>query len=129
MSSADAFSPHHPHEPEMLPILDDEGRCLVCCLTEKARGDGFDQGLSAARREPQWLLSGDLEWLEYAIADYVWRWGQHLPGVHRDHSAGVPVAVANMAMTVIRKNVQRIETAMTLDRPHTDSDAHPEDAS
>ena len=55
-----------------------------------------------------WLLRGDLDSIEAAIAWYIQTWGQHLPGVHPEHTAGVPVATANMAMTVIRKNVRRI---------------------
>lgn len=101
--------PRHSHEPEIRPILDDEGRCLVCVALLAAQRDGFDAGMASVEREPLWLLTGDLEWLEFAIADYVWKWGQHLPGVHPEHTAGTPVAVANMAMSVIRKNVRRIE--------------------
>lgn len=51
------------------------------------------------------VLQGDLEGLEFAIANYIARWGQHLDGVHPGSLAGTPVAVANMAMTVIRKNI------------------------
>lgn len=51
------------------------------------------------------VLIGDLDGLEYAIADYIVRWGQHLDGVNGDTIAGLPCAVANMAMTVIRKNI------------------------
>lgn len=51
------------------------------------------------------ILQGDLNALEYAIADYIVRWGQHLPGVHADTIAGTPCSVANLAMTVIRKNL------------------------
>ena len=53
----------------------------------------------------RYVLAGDLEWLEYAIADYISKWGGHLPGVERHGLAGTPVAAANMAMTVIRKNI------------------------
>jgi hypothetical protein len=55
--------------------------------------------------EQRHIIRGDLGWLEYAIADYIVRWGQHLPGVHPDTTAGTPCAVANMAMTVIRKSI------------------------
>lgn len=51
------------------------------------------------------VLVGDLNVLEYAIADYIVRWGQHLDGVDGESIAGTPCAVANMAMTVIRKNL------------------------
>lgn len=53
-----------------------------------------------------WLLRGDLDSIESAIAWYIQTWGQHLPGVAEDHTAGVPTATANMAMSVIRKNVK-----------------------
>ncbi len=34
MSSTEAtFDPRHPHEPEIPPTLDAEGRCLVCGLS------------------------------------------------------------------------------------------------
>ena len=56
------------------------------------------------------VLAGDLDWLEYAIADYVAKWGEHLTGQPYQgefgtNIAGIPCAVANMAMTVIRKNI------------------------
>lgn len=56
------------------------------------------------------VVEGDLNWLEYAIADYVAQWGtnftgQPYMGKFGPNIAGLPVAVANMAMTVIRKNV------------------------
>lgn len=57
--------------------------------------------MSAQRRH---VLAGDLDALEFAIADYIVRWGQHLDGVG-DSITGLPCAVANMAMTVIRKNI------------------------
>lgn len=60
-----------------------------------------------------WTLRGDLDGIEYAIADYIWRSGQHLDGVNPDSIAGVPVATANMAMTVIRKNVTRVGSGQT----------------
>lgn len=68
---------------------------------------------------PEHILVGDLGWLEFAIADYIVRWGQHLPGVHPDTIAGTPTAVANMAMTVIRKNLRRAGSAPA-DRPTVD---------
>jgi N-methylhydantoinase A/oxoprolinase/acetone carboxylase beta subunit len=57
------------------------------------------------------VLVGDLEYLEYAIADYVARLGEHWTGKpymgkFGPNIAGLPVAVANMAMTVIRKNLE-----------------------
>lgn len=60
--------------------------------------------------EQRHVLVGDLDWLEYAIADYVAKWGEHLTGVPYQgefgtNLAGMPTAVANMAMTVIRKNL------------------------
>ena len=52
------------------------------------------------------VLHGDLDWLEYAIADYIAKWGEHLTGRPYDGNiAGIPCATANMAMTVIRKNI------------------------
>jgi hypothetical protein len=56
------------------------------------------------------VLVGDLDALEYAIADYVAKWGEHLTGrpyldEFGPNIAGLPCAVANMAMTVIRKNL------------------------
>lgn len=51
------------------------------------------------------ILQGNLDTLEYAIADYIQRWGAHLDGVTPGSIAGTPCAVANMAMTVIRKNI------------------------
>lgn len=56
------------------------------------------------------VLCGDLEALEYAIADYVAKWGQHFTnkpymGEGGPNIAGMPTAVANMAMTVIRRNL------------------------
>lgn len=61
--------------------------------------------------EDRHILEGDLNHLEYAIADYVARWGEHFTGrPYIDEFggpaiAGLPVAVANMAMTVIRKSL------------------------
>ena len=62
----------------------------------------------------QWMLTGDLDWLEYAMADYMAKWGEHFTGVPYEgefgvNLAGIPTAFANMAMTVIRKNVQPVE--------------------
>lgn len=52
------------------------------------------------------VLQGDLDWLEYAIADYIAKWGEHLTGRPYDGNiAGIPCATANMAMSVIRKNI------------------------
>lgn len=65
----------------------------------------------ATVQERRHILTGDLEWLEYAIADYVAKWGEHLTGrPYRDefggpNIAGLPCSVANMAMTVIRKSL------------------------
>lgn len=30
MSSTDFFNPRHPHEPDVAPVFDAEGRCLIC---------------------------------------------------------------------------------------------------
>jgi hypothetical protein len=103
----DTLDPHHPHEPEIEPVYDDEGRCLVCKAIVAARDEGFESGFRRCEQVPTWHLTGDLEWLEFAISDYIVRWGQHLPGV--EDYAGIPTAVANMAMTVIRKNIRRVE--------------------
>ena len=52
------------------------------------------------------VLLGDLDTLEFAIADYIARWGEQWTGRRYDGNiAGLPCAVANMAMTVIRKNL------------------------
>lgn len=62
-------------------------------------------------QERRHILVGDLEALEYAIADYVAKWGEHLTGqpyldeFGGPNIAGIPCSVANMAMTVIRKNL------------------------
>lgn len=51
----------------------------------------------------------DFDLFEYAVADYVAKWGEHLTGKpYQDpkfgpNIAGIPVAVANMAGTVLRK--------------------------
>lgn len=60
--------------------------------------------------ERRHILCGDLDALEFAIADYVAKWGQHITGQpyqgeYGTNIAGIPYAVANMAMTVIRKNL------------------------
>lgn len=60
--------------------------------------------------QPRHVLAGDLNWLEYAIADYVAKWGEHFTGrpymgEFGVNVAGIPTGVANMAMTVIRKNI------------------------
>jgi len=60
--------------------------------------------------ERRHILVGDLGGLEYAIADYVAKWGEHFTGVpylgeFGPNLAGIPTGVANMAMTVIRKNL------------------------
>lgn len=109
-ASANGSSTRHPHEPEVLPTLDDEGRCLVCLALYRAESEGFDAGWARATASPKWLLTGDLDTLEGMIADYVWNYGQHLPGVRPEGIAGTPVAVANMAMSVIRKNISRVGT-------------------
>lgn len=59
----------------------------------------------------RWVLVGDLDWIEYAIADYIAMWGEHLTGQpyigeFGPNIAGIPTAAANMAMTVIRKNIE-----------------------
>jgi hypothetical protein len=106
------FDPHHPHEPEVLPTFDDEGRCLVCHALEVAKEEGWEQGVAQVRAQPLWLLTGDLEWLEYATADYIAKWGTQWTGRPYDgNTAGLACAVANMAMTVIRKNIRRVGTA------------------
>lgn len=56
------------------------------------------------------VLVGDLDALEYAIADYIAKWGEHLTGrpyqgEFGTNIAGIPCAAANMAMSVIRKNL------------------------
>lgn len=56
------------------------------------------------------VLTGDLEGLEFAIADYVAKWGQNWTGKpyigeFGPNLGGMPTAVANMAMTVIRKSI------------------------
>lgn len=106
----DEVNPLHPHEPEVPPTFDDEGRCLVCRALVLAEGDGFRAGFSRAQSQPWWLLMGDLDILEGMIAGYIWQYGQHLPGVNGDCIAGTPVAAANMAMSVIRKNLRRVGT-------------------
>jgi hypothetical protein len=106
---ADGVSTRHPHEPDVPPTLDGEGRCLVCLALVRAEGEGFNVGYTRASSAPLWLLAGDLDTLEAVIADYVWNYGQHLPGVNPDGIAGTPVAVANMAMSVIRKNIRRVD--------------------
>jgi hypothetical protein len=111
------YNPIHPHEFDhgIPPIIMEDGHCAVCRALVRAEERGVEKGIATADRTPLWLLEGDLEWLEYAISDYIWRWGQHLPGVHPTSWAGTPTAVANMAMTVIRKSIRRIEP-----RPHID---------
>jgi hypothetical protein len=116
----DGFDPRHPHEPEVPPAFDDEGRCLVCKGLVEAGHEGFANGVRRALLDPLWLLRGDLDALESAMAHYMWEWGQHLPGVHEDTSAGAPTAFANMAMSVIRRNVQRIDPP----RDSDDQEAH-----
>lgn len=59
----------------------------------------------------RWELIGDLEWLEYAIADYIAKYGEHFTGQlyigeFGPNIAGIPCAAANMAMSVIRKNIK-----------------------
>lgn len=42
MTTENTFDPRHSHEPEIPPALDDEGRCLVCCILverDEARAD------------------------------------------------------------------------------------------
>jgi hypothetical protein len=56
------------------------------------------------------LTQDDLGWLELAIADYIAKWGEHWTGVpymgeFGPSLAGLPTAMANMAMTVIRKRL------------------------
>ena len=34
--SDDGYDPRHPHEPEIPPVVDDKGRCLVCGLIVRA---------------------------------------------------------------------------------------------
>lgn len=64
--------------------------------------DRMDDLLRADRH----VVQGELDWLEFAIADYIAKWGEHLTGRPYDGNiAGLPCAVANMAMTVIRKNI------------------------
>ena len=101
-------STKHPHEPDVLPVLDGEGRCLVCKALIEAETLGWNRGYSSAIDAPLWLLRGDLNLLESMIAEHIWSFGQHLPGVQPDGIAGTPVAAANMAMDVIRKNVKRL---------------------
>lgn len=66
---------------------------------------------TATVQEKRHILVGDLEALEYAVADYVAKWGTNLTGkpyldeFGGPNIAGIPCAVANMAMTVIRKNL------------------------
>lgn len=61
--------------------------------------------------EQRFILVGTLDELEYAIADYIAKWGEHLTGrpyideFGGPSIAGIPCAAANMAMTVIRKNI------------------------
>lgn len=72
--------------------------------------DGFASEGVVTVDERRHILVGGLDWLEYAIADYVAKWGEHLTGKpyigeFGPNIAGMPTAVANMAMTVIRKNL------------------------
>lgn len=114
--ATDIYDPRHPHEPEVPPTFDDEGRCLVCKGLHEATERAFEDGIRRALMDPLWLLRGNLDSLEFAIADHIQRYGQHLPGVQRHTTAGVPTAAANMAMSVIRKNVQRIDPPRRLRR-------------
>ena len=74
-------------------------------------GDFATEGVATVN-ERRHILCGDLDNLEYAIADYVAKWGEHLTGqpyldeFGGPNIAGIPCAVANMAMTVIRKNIE-----------------------
>lgn len=111
MAKPDGFSPLHPHEPEVPPTLDDEGRCLVCRAMVLSEHEGFKAGFERAKAAPLWLLFGDLDGLESDIAQYIRARGTHLPGVNPDTIAGVPTATANMAMSVIRRNVRRFGQA------------------
>jgi hypothetical protein len=67
-----------------------------------------------ASPEPTHTLVGDLGWLEYAIADYIAKWGEHWTGrpylgEFGPNIPGMPTAMANMAMTVIRKNLADVD--------------------
>lgn len=57
------------------------------------------------------LTPRELEWFEFAVADYVAKWGEHLTGrpyigEFGPNLAGLPTAVGNMAGTVLRKLVR-----------------------
>ena len=72
-------------------------------------GEFATEGVATVN-ERRHILVGDLDALEHAIADYVAKWGEHLTGQPYQgefgtNLAGIPCAVANMAMTVIRKNL------------------------
>jgi hypothetical protein len=72
--------------------------------------------VAVTRDQKARVLVGDLGWLEYAIADYVAKWGtnwtgQPYMGEFGPNLAGMPTAVANMAMTVIRKNLAPLAEA------------------
>lgn len=106
--------------------LNTKGMCIDCERQEPEEDSEclVRAAVNACRQRQLWLLEGDLDALEFAISDYIWRWGQHLPGVHQETRAGTPVAVANMAMTVIRKNVQRIEKGRPEASPVPIGDGH-----
>ena len=51
---ANLYSPHHPHEPEVAPVLDPEGRCLVCAFAIQQRQECEEQ-LDRLRTEKEHL--------------------------------------------------------------------------
>ena len=49
----DQYSTKHPHEPEILPALDEEGRCRVCGLLVR-----LDDAVALLRKVSGWQATG-----------------------------------------------------------------------
>jgi hypothetical protein len=102
--TSDQSVPHNPaYQEDRHPYhswVDENDVGNTCCLSP--RGDPIHD-VPVYRLD---LNSEDLNWLEFAIAEYIARWGANWTGRPYDGSTdGLPCAVANMAMTVIRKRM------------------------
>lgn len=125
-----SFWAHHRESGQQLAdgsvANDDTGEHDVIECNRPAHQDGhhtaacYGASADTTQTEEAYALVGDLGWLEYAIADYIAKWGENWTGKpylgeFGPNIPGMPTAMANMAATVVRKNIRRVRVVTTGD--------------
>lgn len=107
-----AYSTKHPHEPEIPPAYDAEGRCLVCGLRaeiNRLRGE--------VERLTKELAEAKLPTVEHVQTIFqLAATNADAEGLYeslRDWKAGVCQVVVDRAVVALRKHEERVKDAMT----------------